>query len=81
MREGSAAATVTALGGAANVVAQWIHLRMDEAGVYENGPGMVENSCWAVRLFPLPEVVELSPGDSFAIHGSHDRQRLRLWTR
>jgi hypothetical protein len=72
---------VTGLGGTANVVAQWIRLRMDETGVYENAPGTIEDSCWAVRLHPLPEEVRLEAGEGFVIHGSHDRQRLRVWTR
>lgn len=74
-----AESVLTSTGGPVNCVAQWIHLEMDEVGIYENRPGQADYSCWAVWAYPLLTPLETCPGDKIIVHGSHDRFRVRVW--
>ena len=71
--------SLRALGGKANAVAHWIVLDLDDITSYENCPDADFRSCWEIPLIPLAEPIELQPGESFAIHASHDRSRLTVW--
>lgn len=75
---GTSEVRLESLGGSVNGLAYWFKLRMDVDGSYENGPGQGP-SHWAVLFHPLVEPVETSPGDTFNVHGAHDRRRVRLW--
>jgi len=74
-----AAISLAANGGPVNGVAQWIALRMDEVGRYENRPGPGRRSAWGVLFYPLARPIDPRPGQSVTVRGAHDRQRLRIW--
>ena len=75
----TAAKTLTSSGGRANGVAQWIALRMDESGWYENDPVPGTSSAWAVTFWPFAVPRDCAPGTAVQICGSHDRHRLSIW--
>lgn len=72
-------AGLTSSGGAVNGIAQWIWLRMDAEGTYENKPASGASSCWAVMFQPLPSVIESRPGDQVVVNGGRDRTSLWMW--
>jgi 2-polyprenyl-3-methyl-5-hydroxy-6-metoxy-1,4-benzoquinol methylase len=72
--------TLIARGGPVNCVVQWIHLEMDEVGVYENRLGAPTYSTWAIVAYPLSTQGELKAGNTIIVNGSHNRERLRIWT-
>ena len=78
--EGRSSVSLTARSGAANGVAQWILLKLDEEGVYENHPVNASASNWAVIFYPFADDLRYAEGDRIKIRGSHTRGRLRLWT-
>lgn len=77
--EGRAKLSLTAQSAAINGIAQWIHLEMDSAGEYENHPANEGASNWSILFYPLPAGLRYAAGDRVAVHGSHDRHRLRIW--
>ena len=78
-REGRSSVSVAARQGTANGIAQWIYLKMDEFGEYENHPVDVASSSWVVLFYPFSEDLRCEAGDHVKISGSHDRQHLRVW--
>lgn len=66
-------------GGPVNGIVQWIWLRMDAQGVYENRPAVGAKSCWGVLFHPLGTVIDSAPGDRHAVHGGRDRMSMWLW--
>jgi type II protein arginine methyltransferase len=75
----TAAKTLTSGGGRANGIAQWIALRMDESGWYENDPAPGTSSAWAVIFWPLPAPRDCPRGTTIEVWGSHDRHHLQIW--
>lgn len=75
--DAEARCTLTATGGTANAIIQWIQLDMDEEGRYEVRPGVY--SCWAINCWPLPEPVKLPAGESFTVGGLHDRISVKVY--
>jgi predicted nicotinamide N-methyase len=75
-----ASVALTSTGGAVNGIAQWIWLRMDAEGTYENRPASGASSCWAVMFQPLPSVMESQAGDRVIVQGGRDRTSLWMWT-
>jgi protein arginine N-methyltransferase 7 len=71
--------TLTATGGTVNGIVQWIWLRMDAEGVYENRPAPGATSCWGVMFQPLPAVLEMRPGETLTVQGGRDRTALWMW--
>src|SRR5262249_20749023 len=71
--------TCRSSGGRVNGIAQWIGIGLDEAVRYENRPAPGATSCWAVRFYPFKDAVELTSGQPFVIHGSHNRSALAIW--
>jgi type III protein arginine methyltransferase len=78
--ECQSAVTLTTQSSACNGIVQWIRLKMDDEGVYENNPTDAESSSWAMLFYPFAIGLQYSAGDRVMIRGSHDRHRLRLWT-
>ena len=78
-REGRSSVSVAARQGTASGIVQWIYLKMDEFGEYENHPVDVVSSNWAVLFYPFSEDLRCDAGDRIKISGSHDRQHLRVW--
>ncbi|MCC8429678.1 50S ribosomal protein L11 methyltransferase [Reyranella aquatilis] len=74
-----ASVTLTATGGPVNGIVQWIRLRMDAEGVYENRPGPGATSCWGVMFQRLPSVLDMRPGDTLTVQGARDRTALWMW--
>ena len=72
--------TLTARGGPANCIAQWIHLQLDGASEYENRPGEPAFSCWAVLVYPWAKQLELRAGERVTVGGSHDLCSVNIWT-
>jgi SAM-dependent methyltransferase len=61
----------------ANCIVQWLELRMDAEGRYENRPAPGAKSCWAAIVWPLPN--EVGPGERLAIGGAYEADALHLW--
>ena len=78
--EGRATVTLTTDAGAANGIAQWIYLKMDGQGEYENHPVNAATSNWSVLFYPFAADLPLAKGDRIKLSGSHDRDCLRVWT-
>ncbi|HYE27103.1 MAG TPA: 50S ribosomal protein L11 methyltransferase [Allosphingosinicella sp.] len=76
-RGGRATVALTAT-APANGIVQWIRLRMDEDGVYENRPGHEAASCWAALFTPFDPAREAQPGEIVQVHGSYEPTRLRI---
>lgn len=74
-----ASVALTSTGGIANGIVQWIWLRMDAEGTYENRPAPGASSCWAVLFQPLPSTIEPQPGERVVVHGGRDRTSLWMW--
>ena len=74
-----ASVALTSSGGAVNGIAQWIRLRMDAEGVYENRPSPGASSCWGVMFQPLPAPLEMRPGETLTVQGARDRTALWMW--
>lgn len=72
--------SLTASGGPINAVARWIALQLDDETRYENCPNAGFRACWEIPLFPLADPVDLAAGTPFAVHASHNRSRVTLWT-
>lgn len=68
-----------ATGGRADGILQWIHLALDDATTYENGPDSTHYSCWAMRFHTFARPLETRDGDIVTIRGAHDRHHVRLW--
>lgn len=71
--------TLTSSGGTVNGIVQWIWLRMDAEGIYENRPAPGATSCWGVMFQPLPAVLEMRPGETLTVQGGRDRTALWMW--
>jgi len=72
---------LTAEADGANGVAQWIRLTMDADGEYENHPdGHAATSSWAVLFYPFMKGLQCLPGERIKVCGSHDRDRVRIWS-
>jgi hypothetical protein len=78
--ESRSSVSLTANTGAANGVAQWIYLKLDDAAEYENHPVNAAASNWAVIFYPFAANLRYDKGDRVRLCGSHDRNRLRVWT-
>ncbi len=78
--EGRSAVSLTAHSDAANGIAQWIHLRMDDAGEYENHPINAAASNWSILFYPFAAGLRYAAGDRIKLRASHDRHHLRIWT-
>lgn len=74
-----ASVDLTSAGGTINGIAQWIWLRMDSEGTYENRPAPGASSCWGVMFQPLPAALDTRPGDKLTVQGGRDRTSIWLW--
>ncbi|MDI1267302.1 MAG: 50S ribosomal protein L11 methyltransferase [bacterium] len=72
-------AELVSSGGRIDGIAQWIWLRMDACGVYENRPAPGSSSCWSVLFHPLASPVDSAPGERHVVHGCRDRTSIWLW--
>lgn len=66
-------------GGEVNGIIQWIALEMDDADRYENQPGDGAPSCWGALFWPMRQAIRTEAGQSIAIVGSHEVDRVRIW--
>jgi hypothetical protein len=73
------AITLVSNGGEVNGIAQWIALKLDEEGWYENDPGRGVLSSWPVMLWPLVAARNCPEGTAVTVRGNHDRLALRIW--
>lgn len=67
-------------GGEVNGIVQWIALTLDEITRYENQPRAESKSNWGLRFYPFVEAVRTVRGQKTRVCGSHDRERLTIWT-
>ena len=72
-------AELVSSGGRIDGIAQWIWLRMDAHGVYENRPTPGSTSCWSVLFHPLASPIDSAPGERHVVHGGRDRTSIWLW--
>jgi type II protein arginine methyltransferase len=70
---------LTARGGTANAIAQWVRLELDDETSYEYGPGSTHWSCRTIQITPLQSPLMLHPGAEVRVRGSHDRKQIRFW--
>ena len=66
-------------GGSVNGIAQWIKLRMDEKGSYENRPGAATRSCWGIMFYAFRRSIDLELGSQVVVHGARDRTSAWIW--
>lgn len=78
-RGGGASLSLTAKGGPANGVVQWIRLELDEETVYENQPGPGATSAWNVHFHPLPDGKTVEVGGQHVVNAAHDGERVHFW--
>ena len=71
---------LTADGGPANGVVQWIRIRLDDHITYENRPGTLENSAWYFSFYPFATPRRPAAGATVTVHGRHSSDRLWLWS-
>lgn len=78
--EARSSVTLNAQGDGANGVAQWICLKMDATGEYENHPAKhAVTSNWAVLFYPFIQGLQCHAGETVRVCGSHNRDHLRIW--
>lgn len=70
---------LTSMGGCVNGIAQWIRLELDEEGHYENPPPCSRIAALGPVFYPLKKSIEMAPGDTLTVGGSHNRAALRVW--
>lgn len=70
---------LSATGGPANGIVQWIKLGMDDEGSYDNMPAPGADSCWAAIFHPFPAAITQIGGKKINVFGHHDRVSLRIW--
>jgi protein arginine N-methyltransferase 7 len=75
--EARAAVVLSASGGPANGIAQWVYLEIDEELRHEFP--VEKNSVLGATFYPLMRPIEMASGDTLRVCGSHDRQSLRIW--
>jgi hypothetical protein len=68
-------------GGAANGLAQWLRLQLDDSECYENAPGEGSHSHWAVLFHPLAGGAEIGEGEEVEVGAAHDTERVQIWFR
>jgi predicted nicotinamide N-methyase len=71
--------TLIAQGGAIGGIVQWIRLRLDAEGSYENRPANGATSHWSAHFYPFDTPLDVPEGTAVAIDGVHDGHRLLLW--
>lgn len=71
---------LTAGGGLANGVVQWIRIRLDDHTTYENMPGTLSNSAWYFSFYPFATPRRLAAGEKLTVHGRHSSDRVWLWS-
>ncbi|HEY0113078.1 MAG TPA: 50S ribosomal protein L11 methyltransferase [Allosphingosinicella sp.] len=76
---GATKLALTAKGGPANGVCQWIRLQLDPDIAYENAPEPERRSHWAAHFYPLPEGRTVQEGETIQVNAAHDETRLQLW--
>jgi predicted nicotinamide N-methyase len=74
-----ASVVLSAQGGYANGIAQWIALEMDDEDRYENCPVPGATSCWAILFHPFAQGINCATGQKIVVHGRHDRHDVRIW--
>jgi hypothetical protein len=77
--EARAAVSLCSEAGPVNGIVQWVRFETDEEGWYENAPCVGVISAFAAVFYPLRRSMEMAPGDTLTVCGSHDRQSLRIW--
>lgn len=75
--EAGEAAAVLEADSPANCVAQWLELRMDAEGRYENRPAPGAKFCWAVIVWPL--AAEVDAGARVTVRGAYEADALHIW--
>ncbi|MBX9796804.1 50S ribosomal protein L11 methyltransferase [Sphingomonas sp.] len=76
---GRATVTLTASGGRATGVLQWLQLDLGGGVVYENLPGHAPSN-WAAIHHRFAAPINTRPGQPVRVHGMHDRSRITVWT-
>ncbi|MEP7222312.1 MAG: 50S ribosomal protein L11 methyltransferase [Novosphingobium sp.] len=74
-----ASANVTANGGRATGIIQWITLGFDDGGTYENAPGGDGLAHWMVRYCPFDAPRETVAGSDLTISGWHNDSQIAFW--
>jgi protein arginine N-methyltransferase 7 len=74
-----AAVSLCSEAGLVNGIVQWVRFETDEEGCYENIPCPGRISAFDVVFYPLNSSIEMAPGDTMRVCGSHDRQALCIW--
>lgn len=67
-------------GGMVNGIAMWIHLQMDETGIYEIRPPTYGRTAWWVLFSRFDQPLATEMGDAVQVYGSHDRFDVRIWS-
>lgn len=62
-----------------NGVIQWIRLRLDAEGNYENRPRPRTMSNWAALFVPFDREIAPPPGTRIRVEGAHDGNTVRIW--
>jgi type II protein arginine methyltransferase len=78
-RDEKAGVALTATGGSINGIVQWIWLRLDAEGTYENQPEPGATSCWAALFTAFDADIDPAPGTVIQVHGAHRVTHVRIW--
>lgn len=60
-------------------IVQWIRLRLDDVGVYENRPAPDAKSHWGAQYYPFDTPLALPAGTELRVVGAHDGHQLLVW--
>ena len=77
--EARATVKLRSSGGRVDGVAQWAPLHLDEFTSFENAPPMSPTKAMGAIFHPFIRPIETVPREDLTVHGSHDRQNLRIW--
>jgi protein-L-isoaspartate O-methyltransferase len=76
--EARGAVTLSTSGGRVNGIAQWVYLELDEEAWYQY-PTVEKTSVSGAMFYPLIRPMQMAPGDTLTVCGSHDRMSVRIW--
>lgn len=76
---GIAQAMLTATGGPASGIVQWVQIGFEDGAVYENSLDASPDLHWDLIYYPFVDQLDLQAGDTVSAHGFFDAGHLAIW--